>query len=198
MLTISRKPHCTPSGPLPPCVYIYSKWERRETLSAKPQTALSTISVPAPISSDCNCDMASCFAPTPSSLFPNDRFLFQSPTRGRRTLPARKWRCSAAEQPQPQKSRRTTKKPQTDAEKGATDPVGFATKLGISNKPFLMFLRERSWKSVPQFKVAACSIHSCPNSVSFDLFVLFRHKAMKDLKAVLSTRFHNLMELSSG
>ncbi|XXG67859.1 hypothetical protein AAC387_Pa06g1104 [Persea americana] len=112
--------------------------------------------------------MASCFATAAFLLPPNDRCLFQSSTRccyRRITLPARRWRCLAAEQPQPQKSTRTAKKPQTDADK--TDPIGFATKLGISNKPFLMFLRER-------------------------------HKAMKDLKAVLGTRFVNLMELSSG
>ncbi|CAL5392773.1 unnamed protein product [Camellia sinensis] len=65
-----------------------------------------------------------------------------------------KLRCSATDQPPPPPPprRRQSKntKTKSDAEKGI-DPVGFLTKLGISNKLFAQFLRERH-KSIKDLK----------------------------------------------
>ncbi|XAR67435.1 1,4-alpha-glucan branching enzyme [Bertholletia excelsa] len=63
-------------------------------------------------------------------------------------FPNTKWRCSATNQPQPpprprqRQQQSKSKKNASDAEKGV-DPVGFLTKLGVSNKAFAQFLRER-------------------------------------------------------
>ncbi|XP_077228147.1 alpha amylase family protein isoform X2 [Tasmannia lanceolata] len=80
----------------------------------------------------------------PFSNLPNDRFLpFQSSKGRTRTISTRKWSCSVSDQSQPMKSQRRTRKTLTETERDVVDPVGFLTKLGISNKAFAQFLRER-------------------------------------------------------
>lgn len=76
------------------------------------------------------------------SLFPNNFIQFQSQHRQQRLAFPRKIKiiCSATEQPPQQHPKK--KKNVTESGKGY-DPVGFVTKLGISNKAFAQFLRER-------------------------------------------------------
>ncbi|XP_062168461.1 1,4-alpha-glucan-branching enzyme 3, chloroplastic/amyloplastic isoform X2 [Alnus glutinosa] len=79
------------------------------------------------------------------SLYPNNFIQFQSQHRQQRLTFPRKIKiiCSATEQPkQPPQQHPKKKKSVTESGKGV-DPVGFLTKLGISNKAFALFLRER-------------------------------------------------------
>ncbi|CAL5335654.1 unnamed protein product [Camellia sinensis] len=98
-----------------------------------------------------------------------------------------KLRCSATDQPPPPPPprRRQSKntKTKSDAEKGI-DPVGFLTKLGISNKLFAQFLRESGGCLKMRFSL---------------LFILiYRHKSIKDLKDEIFKRFVNLKQIASG
>ncbi|KAJ9551357.1 hypothetical protein OSB04_015402 [Centaurea solstitialis] len=68
-------------------------------------------------------------------------------------FPSKKWRCSAspAGQPPPRQRQRRLKKADDDGEIGNIDPVGFLSKLGISDKGFALYLRER-YKSLKDLK----------------------------------------------
>ncbi|KAK2970941.1 hypothetical protein RJ640_004733, partial [Escallonia rubra] len=106
--------------------------------------------------------MTSLTLPSPISLPSNDSpFNPQPHNTSKKThrhqllFPLKKWRCSAANQPQlppPQRRQRLpkNKKAQPDADKGI-DPVGFLPKFNISDKAFAQFLRER-YKSLKDLK----------------------------------------------
>jgi 1,4-alpha-glucan branching enzyme len=92
---------------------------------------------------------------TSVSLYPNNFIQFQSQHRQQRlTFPRQiKIICSATEQPkQPPQQHPKKKKSVAESGKGV-DPVGFLTKLGISNKAFAMFLRERYKQDIREKKV---------------------------------------------
>ncbi|KAG1330519.1 hypothetical protein COCNU_02G004870 [Cocos nucifera] len=82
-----------------------------------------------------------------------------------------KWRCRSSAQEQPSKQQQQQKKPPgrspTKKSEPNTDPVGFLSKKGISDRAFAQFLRER-------------------------------HKAYKDRKFELFSRFIDLKEASAG
>ncbi|XP_058101264.1 1,4-alpha-glucan-branching enzyme 3, chloroplastic/amyloplastic isoform X2 [Magnolia sinica] len=125
--------------------------------------------------------MVSCIPTTPLFLLPNKPSLSrQSPNRQQQTItpPIPRWRCSATNQPpQPKKSRRPAKKPQTGAERTGVDPVGFLTKLGISNKAFAQFLRER-YKLLKDLKVDMFTRFANLMEVAsgYELLGLHRHR----------------------
>ncbi|KAG9447619.1 hypothetical protein H6P81_013747 [Aristolochia fimbriata] len=54
-----------------------------------------------------------------------------------------RWSCSASGKPQPPKFNRLVKKTETENGRDTVDPVGFLAELGIYNKAFAQFLRER-------------------------------------------------------
>lgn len=51
--------------------------------------------------------------------------------------------CFAAEQPRQQKQKQNKKSQSTSDAEAGVDPVGFLTKLGIADRIFAQFLRER-------------------------------------------------------
>ncbi|CAN6477717.1 unnamed protein product [Victoria cruziana] len=88
----------------------------------------------------------------------------------------RRWRChSASESPRRDDGRRT-KRIREESEKGI-DPVGFLSKLGITNKAFAQFLRER-YKAMKDRKVELFTRHADLLEMASGYEILGLHRNM--------------------
>lgn len=104
-----------------------------------------------------------------------------------------RWRCSAAENKTIQKLQKQTNRRRID---DLVDPVGFLARLGIVDKSFAQFLRDR---------YSSPSLKPLNDYLSFSLFhfslshnLLFRHKILKDRKSAIALRFLGTQEAAAG
>ncbi|XP_068665109.1 1,4-alpha-glucan-branching enzyme 3, chloroplastic/amyloplastic [Aristolochia californica] len=121
--------------------------------------------------------MATFILARPLVLSPDDRFLPLPSSGLRRTsIYTSKWSCSASGKPKPKKFDRLVKKTQTENRRDTVDPVGFLAELGIYDKAFAQFLRERH-KAVKDLKEKMSGRFASLMEVSsgYELLGMHRH-----------------------